>query len=98
VRALQVEPFCEPRLFNPFGQVSMGQAQMFIGFVLQASVHGAEEFLWQQTYAPVWAGIIVSSLTLDFMLALSLFNGSLTNFNDLRLIFKVTDRSLITSI
>lgn len=53
-----VEPFCEPRLFNPFTQVTMGQAQVFIGFVLQASVHGANIKLWQQTYAPVWAGII----------------------------------------
>lgn len=53
-----VEPLCEPKLFNPFGQVSMGQVQVFVGFVLQASVYGANIKLWQQTYAPVWAGII----------------------------------------
>lgn len=54
----RVEPFCAPTLFNPWGQVSLGQAQIFIGMVLQASVHGNQEFVWQKTYAPVWAGII----------------------------------------
>jgi len=54
----KVEPFCAPNIFNPWGQVSLGQAQIFIGMVLNASVHGNEVRLWQRTYAPVWAGII----------------------------------------
>jgi hypothetical protein len=54
----KVEPFCAPAIFNPWGQVSLGQAQIFIGMVLNASVHGNKVFLWQSTYAPVWAGII----------------------------------------
>jgi uncharacterized membrane protein HdeD (DUF308 family) len=54
----KVEPFCSPSIFNPWGQVSLGQAQIFIGMVLNASVHGNNLFLWQRTYAPVWSGII----------------------------------------
>ena len=54
-----MEPFCEPWLFNPWGQSSLGQAQIFIGLVLLYSVHGTLEYPWQTTGAPIWAGIIV---------------------------------------
>jgi hypothetical protein len=54
----KVVPFCSPSIFNPWGQVSLGQAQIYIGMVLNASVHGNDIIMWQNIYSPVWSGIL----------------------------------------
>lgn len=54
----RVEPFCEPQIFNPWGQVSWGSAMIYIGMVVNASVHGNRIRSWQHTYSPVWSGAI----------------------------------------
>jgi len=70
---VKVEPFCEPWLFNPWGQCNLGQAQIFIGLLLLNSVHGTYQYPWQNTGAAVWAGIIVRpSLSLSLSLSASL--------------------------
>jgi len=53
-----VEPFCAPCIFNPWGQASLGTAMIYIGMVVNASVHGNDILMWQSTYGPVWSGII----------------------------------------
>lgn len=53
----EVEPFCRPSLFNPFGQVQLGQAVIFTGMILKTAAHGNYSIRWQDTWAPVWAGI-----------------------------------------
>lgn len=54
----RVEPFCEPSIFNPWGQVSWGSAMIYIGMVVNASVHGNRIKQWQESYSPVWSGAI----------------------------------------
>jgi hypothetical protein len=51
----KVEPFCEPWLFNPWGQSSLGQAMLFIGFVLNGIGHGT---LNDASYAGIWCGVV----------------------------------------
>ena len=54
----RVEPFCEPQIFNPWGQVSFGSAMIYIGMVVNGSIHGNRIKEWQQSYSPVWSGAI----------------------------------------
>ena len=58
----QVEPFNRPALFNPFGQVLLGQALIFVGMVVKTATHGNYSIRWQDTWAPAWAGIVVRKL------------------------------------
>ncbi len=60
----QVEPFSRPTLFNPFGQVLLGQALIFIGIVANTAIYGNYSMRWQQTLAPAWAGIVVRKIIL----------------------------------
>jgi hypothetical protein len=54
----KVEPFCEPWLFNPWGQSSLGQAMIFIGFVLNGIPYGTFRVAFQDTYAGIWGGVL----------------------------------------
>jgi hypothetical protein len=54
----KVEPFCEPWLFNPWGQSSLGQAIIFIGFVLNGIPYGTFQTAFQNTYAGIWGGVL----------------------------------------
>jgi hypothetical protein len=52
-----IEPFYAPCTYNPWGQASLGQAMIYIGMVLNGSVHGDNIILWQNFIPPVWAGV-----------------------------------------
>ncbi|KAK2146130.1 hypothetical protein LSH36_630g01056 [Paralvinella palmiformis] len=54
----EVEPFCRPQLFNPFGQISMGQAIAFVGICLKTTVHGNITIEWQDYWISVWVAIL----------------------------------------
>ena len=56
-----MEPFCEPMLWNPYGQISLGQVMVFFGFVVSDTVFGSNTINFQDILALMWAGIPVSA-------------------------------------
>ena len=65
---VQVEPFCHPWLFNPWSQASVGQAMIVVGCLVGSTEHGinAAYNSWFILYAPVWAGVVVSTFSSIF--------------------------------
>jgi len=78
---IQVDPFCEPWLFNPWGQISLGQAMIVIGCVIGSSGYGTGDSTtsWFIVYATVWAGIIVCICTRP--ISLYLFDNNIRYYS-----------------
>ena len=69
---LQIEPFCRPRMFNPYHQMSVGQSMAFCGIVTVFATRGTKWHVW---WSPVWAAVLVC---LDLRRILLFFPGLIT--------------------